>query len=433
MERCKLQIGCLLIVLYIAFIYYKEKDNCQCKKKKSVFDALLLCGVANIILDGLTAYTVNHLESVNKVLNLILHMCFLISIDAVIFISFIYFLNVTEGFTKKKSKIFILWLPFILNVLFVIINIPMLRYDHGATSNYSMGLPAYSCYIIGVIYLVMTIAIFFKRINYMERNKRVSVFTYFLFGCFFLFFQMLIPESLVSSLATTITILGAYMNLENPAIQELSHYHNEMVIGFATLVENKDDSTGGHIKRTSLYVKLLAEELRNRGYYSDMLSKDYMMNLSLSAPMHDIGKIAIPDAILQKPGKLTNEEFDIMKQHTVKGGAIILDTFGQLGNQQYGEMAFEMARYHHEKWNGKGYPEGKKETEIPLCARIMAIADVFDAVSQKRCYREAMPLEQCFDIIKKGSGQDFDPLLVEIFMDIRDKVEAIYHEIYEEA
>ena len=96
-------------------------------------------------------------------------------------------------------------------------------------------------------------------------------------------------------------------------------------------------------------------------------------------------------------------------------------------------MAFEMARYHHEKWNGKGYPEGKKETEIPLCARIMAIADVFDAVSQKRCYREAMPLEQCFDIIKKGSGQDFDPLLVEIFMDIRDKVEAIYHEIYEEA
>lgn len=143
--------------------------------------------------------------------------------------------------------------------------------------------------------------------------------------------------------------------------------------------------------------------------------------------MHDIGKIAVPDSILQKPGKLTDEEFEQMKLHTVKGGKIIKETFGHLGDEQYTEMAYQVARFHHEKWNGKGYPEGLSRKDIPLCARIMAIADVFDAVSEKRCYREAMPLDKCFEIIEEGSGQHFDPILVEVFLEIRDKVEAIYY------
>ena len=145
--------------------------------------------------------------------------------------------------------------------------------------------------------------------------------------------------------------------------------------------------------------------------------------------MHDIGKIAVPDVVLQKPGRLTDEEFDIIKQHTVDGGRIIQDTFGHLEDDLYTKMAYQVARHHHEKWNGKGYPEGLKRKEIPLCARIMAIADVFDAVSQKRCYREAMPLDKCFSIIEEGSGQDFEPMLVEVFLDIRDKVEQVHKEI----
>lgn len=212
-------------------------------------------------------------------------------------------------------------------------------------------------------------------------------------------------------------------------LEELSRYHSEMVTGFATLVENKDGSTGGHIKRTSLYVKLLAEELRDRGFYSDILTEEYVDNLCKAAPMHDIGKIAVPDVILQKPGKLTAEEFDTMKTHTVRGGEIIHETFGHLENEEYTQMAYQVARFHHEKWNGKGYPEGLKRKEIPLCARIMAIADVFDAVSMKRCYRDAMPLDKCFEIILEGSGQDFEPVLVEVFMDIRDKVEAVHNEM----
>ena len=198
-----------------------------------------------------------------------------------------------------------------------------------------------------------------------------------------------------------------------------------MVMGFATLIESRDSSTGGHVKRTTQYVKLLAEEVRRRGYYSEILTKDYMDNLLKAAPMHDVGKIAVPDAILQKPGRLTPEEFEIMKLHAPKGGEIIQESFGRMGNEQYLEIAGQIARYHHEKWNGKGYPEGLKRKEIPLCARIMAIADVFDAVSADRCYRPALPLEECFEIIQNGSGQDFDPILVEIFMDLREEVQKV--------
>lgn len=149
--------------------------------------------------------------------------------------------------------------------------------------------------------------------------------------------------------------------------------------------------------------------------------------------MHDIGKIAVPDVVLQKPGRLTDEEFNTIKQHAASGGKIVQDTFGHLGDEQYTQMAYQVARYHHEKWNGRGYPEGLKEEEIPLCARIMAVADVFDAVSEKRCYRDAMPMDTCFEIIKDGCGKDFDPVIAEVFLDIRDKVEVIHNEINNKA
>ena len=140
--------------------------------------------------------------------------------------------------------------------------------------------------------------------------------------------------------------------------------------------------------------------------------------------MHDIGKIGVPDQILQKPAKLTPEEFEIMKLHSSKGGEIIKETFDELDEPEYQQIAYEVARYHHEKWNGKGYPEGLREKKIPLHARIMAIADVFDAVSAKRVYRDAMPVDKCFKIIEEGVGKDFDPTLAELFLGARKDVLA---------
>lgn len=197
-----------------------------------------------------------------------------------------------------------------------------------------------------------------RRWNNIQSRKRVSILTCLLALMGVACYQAIFPDSLVSSIVPMLAILGVYVNEEDPAMQELTRYHEEMVMGFATLVESRDNSTGGHVKRTTRYVELLAHELRKRGYYKDILARDYVKNLLLAAPMHDVGKIAVPDSILQKPGKLTPEEFEIMKMHSVKGDEIIRESFSRMGNEQYLDMAYNIALYHHEKWNGKGYPAG---------------------------------------------------------------------------
>ncbi|MBO4980390.1 MAG: HD domain-containing protein [Lachnospiraceae bacterium] len=431
MEYIRLQIGCLAVLLYIAFIYFRECKRYHRKLKDTMFDELLLLGIVSVTLDGATAYTVNHLETVNQILNRVLHALFLAGLDAVIFVLFLYMLFITGAFPQKRVNRLIVFFPFVANILLVVCNIHSLRYEEGVHTNYSMGGSVYTCFIMAAVYTVLTIVIFFKRWNYMEHHKRASVFTYLLVMALVTGIQMVFPETLISSIAVTIFVLGVYLNLEDPALGELSRYHSETIMGFANLIENRDNSTGGHIKRTSMYVQLIAEELRDRGRYKDILTKDYINNLMKAAPMHDIGKIAIPDAILQKPGKLTEEEFAVMKSHAAKGAKIIQETFQKLGDEEYFHMAYQVACYHHEKWNGKGYPEGLKEKEIPLCARIMAVADVFDAISEKRCYRDAMPLETCFSIIGEGIGQDFDPVIAQTFLDIREKVEKVHREFAE--
>lgn len=429
MDYCKVQLGCLLIVSYIVFIYKRECKKYHKKLSSSIFDELMVLGIVSIALDGITAITVNHLDVVNITLNRILHLLFLLSIDTVIYMMFGYMVKMTGFLPQNRIKRFILNVPYLINVLIVVLNIGNLEFIQGQYTNYSMGVSAYTCFVMVGIYILFTLAVFFKRWNYIERSKRMSILTYLLALIVITLIQGLNPELLLSSVAVTLMIIGVYLNQEDPILNEVSRYHGEMIMGFATLVENKDGSTGGHVKRTTAYVKLLAEELQNRGYYKDILTKDYMKNMSLAAPMHDIGKIAVPDVILQKPGKLTDEEFAIIKKHTVDGGKIVEETFGHLGDEEYTKMAYEVARFHHEKWNGRGYPEGLEKEEIPLCARIMAVADVFDAISEKRCYRDAMPMDKCFSIIKEGSGTDFDPVIADLFIEIRDKVEKIHNDI----
>lgn len=427
MEYCRVQIGCLLIVAYIVFIYYRECKKYHKRLSSSIFDELMILGMVTIALDGITAVTVNYSDVVNITLNRILHMLFLLCLDTVVYMMFGYMVKMTGALPKRKSRRLLLHLPYLTNVIVVILNIGNLEFREGRYTNYSMGISAYTCFSMVGIYIVFTLAVFLKRWHYIESNKRVSILTYLLGLGGITVFQAIYPEILLSSVAVTILVIGIYMNQEDPIMNEVSRYHSEMIMGFATLVENKDGSTGGHVKRTTAYVKLLAEELRSRGFYREILTYDYMKNMHLAAPMHDIGKIAVPDVVLQKPGKLTDEEFAIIKQHTVSGGKIVEETFGHLGDEEYAKMAYEVARYHHEKWNGRGYPEGLKEDEIPLCARIMAVADVFDAISEKRCYRDAMPMDKCFSIIKEGSGTDFDPVIADLFVEIRDKVEKIHH------
>ncbi len=384
------------------------------------------------VADIVTVYTVNHLEQIPEIVNILAHLVFLGCIDSFVFLAFIYILKMTEAYPdSKKGKAF-LWLPFSINLIVLVANIGALEYRQGIYSNYSMGISAYTCFIMSGVYILATFVTFFKYWNNIEYHKRAGVMAYLMILAVVNLAQMIYPETLISCVAVTMIVLGIYLNMENPVMKKLAHYQDEMVQGFAGMMEYKDDNTGGHIHRTTAYVDLLAKELRKRGEYKTTLTKDYINNLRKAAPMHDIGKIAIPDSILQKPGKLTDEEFAEMKTHAAVGGDIIRQTMRNIGDRDYYHMIYQVAKYHHEKWNGKGYPKGLDREEIPLSARIMAVADVFDAISQKRCYRDAMPLDKCFAIIEEGRGADFDPVLVDAFLACREEVEKVCVQFREE-
>ena len=424
-EYSKLQLGCMLLVIYIAFIYFRERYAYKVKKKEIVFESLLFTGIFSIAFDGITAYTVNRPGQISGLANDVFHACFLCSLDAIVFLIFLYILDITRGLPEKRKMRILISLPFAVNMTAVIFFMPKITYRQGDITNYSMGIPVYACYIMVAVYMLGCVTLLvFGRKN-MGHNKLITITTCIVAAIAVTIYQMIYPEALLTSLVSVFVIIGAYLNMENPLFQKLSAHNKEMVMGFATLVENRDGNTGGHIRRTTTYVEILAKELKKRGLYKDELTEDYIKNLVMAAPMHDVGKIAIPDAILQKPGKLTAEEFTVMKTHAEKGGEIIRETFTSMGDEEYEKIAYQVARFHHEKWNGKGYPEGLSRREIPLCARIMAVADVFDAVSAKRCYRDAMPLDQCFAIIENGSGQDFDPFIADVFLDMKEEITKI--------
>lgn len=186
--------------------------------------------------------------------------------------------------------------------------------------------------------------------------------------------QVTFPEVLLTSLFPTLLLLGIYIDFENPSLQKVTIQRDEMVNGFAAMVECRDNETGGHINRTRGYVDLMLKKMRHDRRYRSVLSRDYLENVS---------------------------------------------------NADFRQIAYKVARFHHEKYNSSGYPDGLKGEDIPLHARVMAIADVFDAVSQRRCYRDAMSVEESFSILEKGSGSDFDPNIVRIFLDAKREVIAL--------
>lgn len=206
--------------------------------------------------------------------------------------------------------------------------------------------------------------------------------------------------------------------------EKMMQLQNNTIIGLANLIESRDGETGGHVKRTSKYVNMLANAARTAGYQKETLTDEYIDFLTRAAPLHDIGKITISDNILKKPGKFTDEEYAIMKTHALKGQKIIHEVIGSIENEEYVDIAEDIAAYHHEKWNGQGYSEGLSGDDIPLCARIMAIADVFDALISERCYKKPYSLDEAFGIIEESSGSHFDPILAGLFIDLRGEIES---------
>lgn len=426
---CKTQIMCLLILLYIGYTYIKEGNDLKKVAGRSYcngfFDVSFVVAEIAVLFDAITACTVNYLNEVPRVVNLAVHLGMFVSYELFISLLCWYWVSVTVGIPKNRWLRMAGMLPVILSVTLTILYLPQLSFLQGNATNYSMGISVYACFISVAVHALFSVVFIAINRNRIPKRKMGGLVTTLVFIVIILTIQIVFPESLVSCMAITLIMISVYLNMENPAIHGLEYYHNEMVMGFATLIENKDDSTGGHIRRTSAYALLIADAMSKNRKYRNIINQDYLNSLSKAAPMHDIGKIGVPDAVLQKPGKLSEEEFEIIKQHPVMGGRIVKKTFGHLFDEGYETMAYDVAMYHHEKWNGKGYPMGLKGTEIPLSARIVAVADVFDAVSAKRCYRDAPPLDECFRIIQNGRGTDFDPEVVDAFMADQDKVKEI--------
>jgi response regulator RpfG family c-di-GMP phosphodiesterase len=226
--------------------------------------------------------------------------------------------------------------------------------------------------------------------------------------------------------------LGSMATMTNTMIDALQETQNEVavtrdaaIVSLSALAESRDNETGAHILRTQSYVKELALTLAKKPKHAVLLTPAYIDLLHKSAPLHDIGKVGVPDRVLLKPAKLTDEEFDIMKTHPAIGAEALSIAENQLGSSSFLRIAKEIALTHHEKWNGHGYPNGLAQEDIPLSGRLMALADVYDALISKRIYKPAFSHEKAKAIILEGKGQHFDPEVVDAFLEVEDRFISI--------
>ena len=234
-------------------------------------------------------------------------------------------------------------------------------------------------------------------------------------------------ENLYHSVRKMSEDVVAYIDDAQKKTEQIDRLQNGLILVLADLVESRDKCTGNHVRNTAAYAKLIMEKMRQTGKHTDELTDSYLYEVENSAPLHDVGKIQIPDALLNKPGKLTDEEFAEMKCHTLRGTEIIDRAIGMVSDDSadYLREARNLTLYHHERWDGKGYPKGLKGEEIPLSARIMAVADVFDALVARRSYKDGFPFDTAIDIIKKESGTHFDPEVVDAFLQCQEEARII--------
>ena len=238
-------------------------------------------------------------------------------------------------------------------------------------------------------------------------------------------------ENLYHAIAKTSDDSMRYVADVQKKTEELAQMQNALIMVLADIVESRDKNTGAHVRKTAAYTEIILAEMKEKGYYEDMLTDKFISDVVNSAPLHDVGKIQVPDAILNKAGRLTDEEFEIMKQHTIAGQDIISQAIDLVPNSGYLTEARNLTAYHHEKWDGSGYPYGIAGEEIPLSARVMAVADVFDALVSRRSYKEPMPYEKAIQIIKDGAGKHFDPLIVDAFISADESVRKVEKEFSE--
>ena len=232
-------------------------------------------------------------------------------------------------------------------------------------------------------------------------------------------------ENLYNVLTKTISDTAFYIEDIKTKGEQIEKLQSGLIYILADMVESRDKCTGDHIKKTAGYVRLILDLLKENEVYPGQVNDEFIQSVINSAPLHDVGKIKVSDLILNKTSRLDDDEYTRMKQHTLFGKDVIERAKSLSPDSDYLDEALNLALYHHEKWDGTGYPSGLKGEEIPLSARIMAVSDVFDALLSTRSYKKPFTFEQAMDIIKEGSGTSFDPAIVKLFVDNPERVKAI--------
>lgn len=236
-----------------------------------------------------------------------------------------------------------------------------------------------------------------------------------------------IPEIMIQRVRRCLELENYRKKLElmvELQLYRITQIQTDIIFAMANLIESRDGTTGEHVKRTADYVGFIIKKLIKKGIYTEELNNETRKLMYRAAPLHDIGKITIPDRILQKEGKLTFEEYEVMKTHAKAGAEIIKRSMSAVEEQDFVKVAYEMACYHHEKWDGTGYPCGLKEKDIPLSARILAVVDVFDALVSKRSYKTSMTLEEAYEIMLPDRGKAYEPLLFDLLFENKEELEA---------
>lgn len=210
-----------------------------------------------------------------------------------------------------------------------------------------------------------------------------------------------------------------HLELKAHRDREKTSSHLNTIYAMSKLAESRDNETGDHLERTREYCRILASQLGRLNLYPETVDDDFVHCMYQASPLHDIGKVAIPDQVLKKPDRLTPEEYEVMKSHTLRGAETLASVSDLHPGNGFLKFGIEIARWHHEKWDGSGYPDNLSGTEIPLSARIMAVADVYDALTSVRCYKQAMTHQEALELIRSQSGKHFEPALVNALNDIQ--------------
>ena len=291
-------------------------------------------------------------------------------------------------------------------------------------------MPALSCLyyrkrftlqITGFCYLIMMATLYLRAIVETDYNYTdlTSEEWYSVFGFSFTWEYVLLTIVLITIVGKT----ESSLELLQKSNKQMKDMQLQLISGFANFLEFRDQSTGHHVRRTQAYVRMIAMGMYNNGYYQAELSAKSISYMETAAPLHDVGKIAIPDSVLLKESELTDEEYEIIKNHTREGYRLITENLSELPDKRLLKCAQEITLSHHERWDGTGYPEGLRGTAIPLPARIMAIADTLDAMLSARVYKKRMDLDEVLHELVKEKGKHFEPCIVDTVVRLRSEIE----------